>query len=90
MEPDFVILITQWCVILHNCVRERDDYKFTDSTIIMSLEDVEGQPTVRTGRQDFRKRLAEYLLLMEHLNGKCQKYDFIHYYVHNSGCCICC
>ena len=56
--------IVKACVVLHNCVRERDGCKFEDALTVTGLENVTDGQSVRGGltANSVRNKVADYFL----------------------------
>ncbi|XP_068083469.1 uncharacterized protein [Anabrus simplex] len=64
VEPDFAVIIVNACIVLHNCVRERDGFVVEDTTSVTGLKDLQPGNTTRgvLTANNVRNTLCKYFV----------------------------
>ena len=64
VSPDFAADFVKSCVVLHNFVRQRDNYNFEDAMTVSGFEDVPDGLSVLWGltEDNVRNQVADYFL----------------------------
>lgn len=64
LEPEFAVIITKACCILHNFVRDRDGYQVENTEVVIGFNEVQGEQETRGGisANNVRSVLSDYFL----------------------------